>query len=229
MKRRMSVLPFFAALFTGWVCGCTNRAARTDAGSIAQQPPPNELGAVRARSVPSALSDAKSAATVHPHGGSTQRSNEPAPVGVRSESACGGPSTRKTIAHLVWKNQAFYSAVCAEPCTESELAERLVYYDVVLREEPRVDGCHVFDQTATHAVSALFALGGDSVTELIVYDGYGLHSDPDHRSHGYKDLIGLQNEGFYDGFVHWVEERFVWDGNRYNLKRSRRLKDGELK
>jgi hypothetical protein len=130
----------------------------------------------------------------------------------------------------VWANPVFSEGLCGDArCKESELTERLVYFDGVLRDEPPVLACQVLDRTAAHIVSALFAIDGGSVQELIVYQGYSLDADPHHKSHGYKDLIGLQNGGFDNGFIHWVEERFVWDGHRYNLKGSRRLKDGELK
>ena len=224
MTFRLFRLRAIAAVAMGTLCACTNLATGTHQGSVAQPPRLDISATVHANPVSSEESNAQ-AEEVAPSGGADEAIT-PDLVGARSESSCGGAATRRAIAYLVWANPAFSEGLCGDaPCTESELSSRLVYYDDVLRDAPRVEACQVYDQTALHIVSALFAIDGTHAKALMVYRGYSLDCDPDHRSHGYKDLIGLQNEGF----MHWVEERFVWDGRSYNLKHSRRLRDGALK
>ncbi len=217
----------FAVLALAWLDGCAHHASPVE-------PPPASVtpeAGLAARPAASATAP-EAEATDAPEGSASAAPEEeqpppsdddnlavnPAP---QDPKACGGPGLQHAMARVLYQDPQFFQAICSpERCTEAAFTSNLDFYDAVLGDEPRVNGCFAYFHFLHH-VAAVFELDGEHVKELIVYQGYGLGMDSKHLTHGRYDLLGTDEPETGRFF----EDRFVWNGKRYVYKNRRRLEE----
>jgi hypothetical protein len=133
-----------------------------------------------------------------------------------SVQGCDAEKVERSLAQQLFDDSEFRDYICeGQACTLEDFGEELTIKQVVLRDEPRTNGCIVGPlHPALTRIYGVFMLSQSAPSLELVYLGIDISVDPAFKGPGFKDLIGSERRA--PGT--WVDHRYVWGDHGYALE-----------